>query len=48
MNAIPSYYLKYYYTHDEEVAAQRTGRPRAEVVSDVEEELLKVYLDPSR
>jgi 6-phospho-beta-glucosidase len=48
MNAVPSYYLKYYYAHDELVAAQRTERPRADVVSDVEEELLKVYLDPDQ
>ncbi|GAA1969742.1 6-phospho-beta-glucosidase [Amycolatopsis minnesotensis] len=45
-NAVPSYYLKYYYGHDDEVDRQRTARPRADVVSDVEEELLKVYLDP--
>jgi 6-phospho-beta-glucosidase len=48
MNAVPSYYLRYYYAHDELVAAQRTERPRADVVSDVEEELLKVYLDPDQ
>ncbi|GAA4549460.1 6-phospho-beta-glucosidase [Amycolatopsis samaneae] len=48
MNVVPSYYLKYYYGHDEQVAKQRTERPRAEVVSDVEEELLKVYLDEER
>ncbi|MFJ8913611.1 6-phospho-beta-glucosidase [Amycolatopsis sp. NPDC102389] len=46
MNVVPSYYLKYYYGHDEQVTKQRTERPRADVVSDVEEELLKVYLDP--
>ncbi|QWF79117.1 6-phospho-beta-glucosidase [Amycolatopsis sp. CA-230715] len=43
---VPSYYLKYYYGHDDQVDLQRTARPRADVVSDVEEELLKVYLDP--
>ena len=48
MNVVPSYYLKYFYAHDEIVAKQRTERPRAEVVSDVEEELLKVYLDPDQ
>ncbi|WP_028920912.1 6-phospho-beta-glucosidase [Pseudonocardia acaciae] len=46
--AVPSYYLKYYYAHDEVVRAQRVERPRAEVVSDVEEELLKLYLDPEQ
>ena len=48
MRAVPSYYLKYYYSHDAQVAKQQTERPRAEVVSDVEEELLKVYLDPEQ
>jgi 6-phospho-beta-glucosidase len=48
MNVVPSYYLKYYYAHDEQVIRQRTERPRADVVSDVEEELLKVYLDPEQ
>jgi 6-phospho-beta-glucosidase len=48
MNAVPSYYLKYYYAHDEQVAKQLKERPRAEVVSDVEEELLKLYLDPEQ
>ncbi|MEV4602220.1 6-phospho-beta-glucosidase [Amycolatopsis sp. NPDC049253] len=48
MNAVPSYYLKYYYSHDAQVAKQLTERPRAEVVSDVEEELLKIYLDPEQ
>ena len=47
MGVVPSYYLKYYYAHDELVARQRTERPRADVVSDVEEELLKIYLDPA-
>ncbi|MFD8495636.1 6-phospho-beta-glucosidase [Amycolatopsis sp. NPDC059657] len=46
MNVVPSYYLKYFYSHDKIVEQQRTERPRAEVVSDVEEELLKVYADP--
>ncbi|WP_406641185.1 6-phospho-beta-glucosidase [Amycolatopsis sp. WGS_07] len=48
MRAVPSYYLKYYYSHDAQVAKQQTERPRAEVVSDVEEELLKIYLDPEQ
>jgi hypothetical protein len=46
MGVIPSYYLKYFYAHDKVVEQQRTERPRADVVSDVEEELLKVYADP--
>ena len=48
MKVVPSYYLKYFYAHDLQVARQQSERPRAEVVSDVEEELLKVYLDPEQ
>ncbi|HEV7908622.1 MAG TPA: 6-phospho-beta-glucosidase [Pseudonocardiaceae bacterium] len=47
LNAVPSYYLKYFYGHDEVVAKQRTEVPRAEVVSSVEKELLDIYSDPS-
>ncbi|EXG82519.1 6-phospho-beta-glucosidase [Cryptosporangium arvum] len=45
--AVPSYYLRYYYAHDVVVAEQQTERPRAEVVSDVEQELLALYRDES-
>ncbi|CAM00911.1 6-phospho-beta-glucosidase [Saccharopolyspora erythraea NRRL 2338] len=47
LGAVPSYYLKYFYTHDEVVARQRSSPPRASVVSDVERNLLKRYSDPS-
>jgi 6-phospho-beta-glucosidase len=44
--AIPSYYLRYFYGHDEVVGAQR-GRPtRAQVVTRLEEQLLAAYGDP--
>ncbi|SMC60601.1 6-phospho-beta-glucosidase [Kibdelosporangium aridum] len=46
MNAIPSYYLKYYYAHDEVLADQLESPPRADVVIEVENELLKLYADP--
>ena len=42
---VPSYYLKYYYSHDEVVEKQQTEMPRADVVTEVENELLKVYQD---
>ncbi|MBC3762224.1 family 4 glycosyl hydrolase [Quadrisphaera oryzae] len=45
--AIPSYYLHYFYEHDRVVAAQRTERPRAAVVADLEAELLRAYADPA-
>ncbi|TXR52799.1 family 4 glycosyl hydrolase [Quadrisphaera setariae] len=44
---IPSYYLHYFYEHDRVVAQQRTERPRAAVVADLEAELLRAYADPS-
>jgi 6-phospho-beta-glucosidase len=47
LNAVPSYYLNYFYDHDAVVARQRVERPRAEVVSAVEKELLDVYRDPA-
>ncbi|MFB9906113.1 6-phospho-beta-glucosidase [Allokutzneria oryzae] len=45
LGVLPSYYLKYFYSHDEIVRKQRTERPRADVVTDVEHELLKIYSD---
>ncbi|GAA2789326.1 6-phospho-beta-glucosidase [Crossiella cryophila] len=47
LGVVPSYYLKYFYSHDEVVATQRTEPPRAEVVSLVEKELMGVYADPA-
>ncbi|MEV0845681.1 6-phospho-beta-glucosidase [Streptomyces sp. NPDC049954] len=47
LGAIPSYYLRYYYFHDETVAGLRTTRPRAEVVAEVERTLLDMYADPA-
>lgn len=46
-NAVPSYYLHYYYAHDEVLREQLTEPSRAEVVMDVERQLLDVYRDPS-
>ncbi|MFG1923016.1 6-phospho-beta-glucosidase [Cryptosporangium sp. NPDC048952] len=46
-SAVPSYYLRYYYAHDVVFAEQQTERPRAAVVSDVEQELLALYRDES-
>jgi 6-phospho-beta-glucosidase len=47
LGAIPSYYLRYYYAHDAVVAEQRTGVPRAAQVQAIEDELLRLYRDPS-
>ncbi|WP_158848280.1 6-phospho-beta-glucosidase [Saccharothrix deserti] len=45
LGMVPSYYLKYFYDHDEVVRKQKTEPPRAEVVAGVEKELLDVYGD---
>jgi 6-phospho-beta-glucosidase len=47
LGAIPSYYLRYFYFHDEVLAAQRDGVPRATTVAEIERELLELYRDPS-
>ncbi|PZG50488.1 6-phospho-beta-glucosidase [Spongiactinospora gelatinilytica] len=47
LGMVPSYYLRYYYTHDEVVAEQRSGPKRAEQVLDLERRLLAMYPDLS-
>ena len=46
LNAIPSYYLRYYYFRDEVVSRQRDGHSRAAEVMDIENKLLEMYRDP--
>ncbi len=48
LGALPSSYLYYYYRHDAELALQRSEgyRPRAQVVAELEAELLSEYRDP--
>ncbi len=45
--AIPSYYLSWYYSHDRKLAKLRTETPRAAEVQAVEDELLAMYRDPN-
>ena len=47
LRAIPSYYLHYFYAHDEVVAEQADGKPRALTVMEIERELLELYRDPN-
>ena len=47
LGVVPSYYLRYFYAHDEELAAQLDGVPRAQTVAEIERELLQLYRDPS-
>ena len=47
IGAIPSYYLRYYYHHDEVLEEQLHSPTRADAVQQVERELLALYADPS-
>jgi 6-phospho-beta-glucosidase len=48
LGAVPSYYLRYFYAHDEVLADQLAGAtPRAETVAEIERELLQMYADPA-
>ncbi|WP_438354562.1 6-phospho-beta-glucosidase [Microbacterium sp. CJ88] len=47
LGAVPSYYLRYYYAHDEVLAEQRAEPSRAEAVRAIENELLALYADPA-
>ncbi|MFI9616302.1 6-phospho-beta-glucosidase [Streptomyces sp. NPDC052023] len=47
LGVFPSYYLRYYYAHDEVVREQRTKPSRAEEVAAMERELLRMYGDPA-
>lgn len=44
---LPSYYLRYFYCHDEVVAEQRTSQARGARVAEIERELLDLYRDPT-
>ena len=46
LGSVPSYYLRYFYLHDEMVNELRTSPSRAEEVRAVEEKLLALYADP--
>jgi 6-phospho-beta-glucosidase len=47
LGVVPSYYLRYFWAHDDVVAEQR-GRPtRAQEVARLESELLAMYADPA-
>jgi 6-phospho-beta-glucosidase len=48
LGMLPSYYLNYYYNHDQVVAEQRrAGKTRGEVVQEIEAGLLELYADPN-
>ena len=43
----PSYYLRYFYEHDQVVEQQREKPSRAEEVAAIERQLLEIYADPA-
>ncbi|MFJ6566116.1 6-phospho-beta-glucosidase [Streptomyces sp. NPDC091292] len=47
LGSVPSYYLRYYYAHDEVVRELRTKPSRAAEVAAMEKELLAMYGDPA-
>ncbi|MFF0199406.1 6-phospho-beta-glucosidase [Streptomyces sp. NPDC005017] len=46
LGVVPSYYLRYYYAHDEVVEELRTKPSRAAEVAEMERRLLTMYGDP--
>jgi len=46
LGVLPSYYLHYFYGHDQVLAEQLEGVPRAAAVVEIERELLELYRDP--
>ncbi|PWU46313.1 6-phospho-beta-glucosidase [Micromonospora globispora] len=43
---VPSYYLRYFYCHDEVVRSEQGAPTRGEQVARIESELLRMYADP--
>jgi 6-phospho-beta-glucosidase len=46
LGVVPSYYLRYFYAHDEVVREMLTRPTRASQVAAIERELLELYADP--
>jgi 6-phospho-beta-glucosidase len=44
---VPSYYLRYFYAHDEVAQQQQKAPTRAAEVTAIEDELLRLYADPA-
>ncbi len=47
LRSVPSYYLRYFYAHDEVVRELRTEPSRAKAVAAIERRLLDLYADPT-
>ena len=47
LRVLPSYYLHFFYEHDQVLAEQLGGVPRAATVAEIERGLLELYRDPN-
>jgi 6-phospho-beta-glucosidase len=47
LGVVPSYYLRYFYAHDEVVREQLSSGSRAAEVAEIERRLLELYADPA-
>jgi 6-phospho-beta-glucosidase len=47
LNVIPSYYVRYYWAHDEVLQEQKSSPSRASQVAAMEADLLEMYRDPA-
>jgi 6-phospho-beta-glucosidase len=47
LGCVPSYYLRYFYAHDQVVAEERNAPTRGEKVAQIEAELLTMYGNPA-
>jgi 6-phospho-beta-glucosidase len=47
LGVVPSYYLRYFYAHDDVVREQRAAPSRAAEVAEIERQLLELYADPT-
>jgi 6-phospho-beta-glucosidase len=47
LECVPSYYLRYFYCHDEVVREERGAPTRGQQVAGIEAELLRMYADPT-
>ncbi len=47
LGVVPSYYLRYFYAHDEVVRELLTTESRASQVTEIERQLLELYADPA-
>ena len=45
LGVVPSYYLRYFYAHDEVVRELKASPSRAARVTEIEQELLRLYAD---